>query len=745
MARTNPVDRAGRSSHGRSIGDGLASGAGGGRVGLDAEVGGAGALMGLVLEALPDAIVLVDGSGRICLANTAAGSMFGYGHGELVGRRVEVLIPDRYSGRHAAHLASFFASPHTRPLGASPELSGVRKDGVEFPVDISIGPLRTADGNFAIAAIRDISARRLFEEDVRTASGDESSRERLRVVGGELTQALSDQEAIRRTLEEANKQKTESLTLLETLEASSPVGYGFVDRNFRVRRMNATLAATSGRPREELIGKKVSEIMPELWPQLEPIFAQVRDSGEPVTNVVLQGEAPATPGQVLDWLGNYYPVRVGGQIIGIGIVVIDVTERRRAEELRAVVLDTMVEGVYVTDAQGCLILMNKAATKITGWTEEELRGRSVHDAIHFQHADGSRYPKDECELAKARLAGRSLRAAQDTFTRKDGTMVPVAYSSVPLSSGSPGRGDVVVFRDTTEENAERTRAQRELNALSWVGRIQDALDDDRMVLYSQAIVPLATTAGASKELLIRMRGRDGELIPPGSFISIAERFGQIREIDRWVIAQAAKLAAGGEHLHLNLSADSLGDIDLSSYMERELSKAGADPTNIVVEITETALMAHIEDGEAFVRSVRDIGCAVALDDFGTGFGSFTYLQKLPIDYLKIDIEFIRDLASNKPNQHLIQATVEIAQGFGLKTIAEGVEDVETLDLLRDYGVDLAQGFYLGRPEPVPPFASVQRLPQATTPKPASPSATRGPMPSRRPRAPVRRSADSPTK
>jgi PAS domain S-box-containing protein len=720
------------------------AGAGASQVGLAAQMESAG-LTSLVLEALPDAIVLVDGAGQIQLANAATDRMFGYGRGELIDRPVEVLIPDRYRDRHPGHRAGFFSSPHARPLGAGLELLGMRQDGVEFPVDISISPLRTANGIFAIAAIRDISARRRFEEDVRTASGDDSGHERLRVVGGELTQALGDQEAIRRTLEEANRQKTESLTLLETLEASSPVGYGFVDREFRVRRMNATLAAINGRPREELIGMKVPEIMPEIWPQLEPILVQVRDSGEPVINVALQGEAPATTGQILDWLANYYPVRIDEQIIGIGIVLIEVTERREAEELRSVVLDTMAEGLYVTDAQGCVVLMNNAATRITGWTEEELRGSPVHDAIHFQHADGSVYPRDACELAKAHVEGRPLRVAQDTFTRKDGTMVAVAYSSVPLGSGSPGHGSVVVFRDTSEENAERTRVQRQLNALSWVGRIQDALDDDRMVLYSQAIVPLTTTASASKELLIRMLGRDGEIIPPGSFIPIAEKFGQIREIDRWVIVQAAKLAAGGEHLHLNLSADSIGDIDLPSYMKRELSEAGADPTNIVVEITETALMGRIEDGEAFVRGIRDTGCAVALDDFGTGFGSFTYLQKLPINYLKIDIEFIRGLVSNKANQHLIQATVDIAQGFGLQTIAEGVEDVETLDLLREYGVDLAQGFCLGRPEPVPQFASAARLPQATTPQPASPSPTRGPLPSRRRMSPVRRSADSPTR
>jgi EAL domain-containing protein (putative c-di-GMP-specific phosphodiesterase class I) len=122
---------------------------------------------------------------------------------------------------------------------------------------------------------------------------------------------------------------------------------------------------------------------------------------------------------------------------------------------------------------------------------------------------------------------------------------------------------------------------------------------------------------------------------------------------------------------------------------------------VVFEITETALMGHIEAGEAFARGITDIGCALALDDFGTGYGSFTYLQKLPIAFLKIDIEFVRDLVSNKANQHLVQATVNIAQGFGQQTIAEGVEDAETQDLLREYGVDLVQGFHIGHPEPLP--------------------------------------------
>ncbi len=221
-----------------------------------------------------------------------------------------------------------------------------------------------------------------------------------------------------------------------------------------------------------------------------------------------------------------------------------------------------------------------------------------------------------------------------------------------------------------------------------------------MVLYSQPIIPLATRANRSEELLIRMLGRGGEIIPPGVFLPVAEKYGQIEEIDQWVITQAARLAAGGRRVHANLSADSIGSLDLPSRIESELRDAGADPANVVFEITETALMSDMEAGEAFTRGITDIGSAVALDDFGTGYGSFTYLQKLHIAYIKIDTEFVRDLVSNTTNQHLVKAIVNIAHGLGQQTIAEGVENSETLDLLREYGVDLAQGSYLGRPQPV---------------------------------------------
>ncbi len=500
------------------------------------------------------------------------------------------------------------------------------------------------------------------------------------------------------TLSESQQHTAESLTLMETLQQAAPVGFAFVDRDCRIVRINEKLAEVNGAPPHEHIGRTIAEMVPDVWAQMEHVYRRVLETGEPATNIEVERQTHGEPGFQY-WLASYYPVRVGGDVLGLGVIVTDVTERQEAEHFRAAVMDTMVEGLYALDDQGRLTFMNSAASKLLGWSEEELFGKSVHAAIHFQHADGSPYPEAECELLKVRVQGRPVRMTHDAFTRKDGTIFPVAYSAAPLMSGTHVRGVVVVFRDTSLEHAEEGRARRELDTLAWVGRIQDALDHGRFVLYSQPIVPLAG-GQPSQELLLRMRGQDGEIIAPGSFLPVAEKYGQIGEIDRWVIGEAIRLAAGGLRVEANLSAASIGNLDLLSLIERQLRTAGADPSNLIFEITETALMEDVEAGTAFAHGLAGIGCQLALDDFGTGFGSFTYLKTVPVAYLKIDIDFVRDLASNPANQHLVRAIVGLADGFGYKTIAEGVEDAETLTLLTDYGVTFAQGFYLGRPAPI---------------------------------------------
>jgi PAS domain S-box-containing protein len=496
---------------------------------------------------------------------------------------------------------------------------------------------------------------------------------------------------------EAQRKMAESLTLMEAMQSGAPVGFAFVDTDFRIVQINQTLAEVNGSPAEEQVGKTIAEVVPDVWAQMQPVYERVLSSGKAEVNLEVERERGKT-GDLRSWLSSYYPVRVEGEMIGLGVIVIDITDRTEAEHFRAAVMDTIVEGLYVLDRNGRLKFMNPAAAKLLGWGEEELCGRSMHEAIHYQHADGSPHPEEECELLKVRTERRAVQMMHEAFTAKDGTIIPVSYSAAPLMRGTSLDGVVVVFRDRGEEQAREERASRELDTLAWVGRIRDAFDQDRMVLYSQPIVPL-TGGRPSEELLLRMLGPEGEVILPGTFLPVAERYGLIGEIDRWVIGEAARRAGSGSRVEANLSARSIGNLDLLPLIERELQAAGADPANLVFEITETALMDNAEAGEAFAQGLRTIGCPIALDDFGTGFGSFTYLKTLPIAYLKIDVDFVRDLAGSEANQHLVRAIVGLARDFGYETIAEGVEDAEALAILKEFGVDFAQGIYLGSPAP----------------------------------------------
>ncbi len=374
-------------------------------------------------------------------------------------------------------------------------------------------------------------------------------------------------------------------------------------------------------------------------------------------------------------------------------------ELRSAERFLKALTDSMVEGMFALDEQGCVTYMNRAAEQMLGWSADELRGRSMHDATHYQHEDGSPYPVEDCPLLQVRTAGASIFIDDDVFTRRNGELAPVAYSASPIVDGST-QGSVVVFYDISDRKLEERRRQDEVEALSWVGRIRDALDDDRLILYAQPIIDIRTSEVVSHELLLRIVDPHGAIIAPDKFLPAAERFGMIGEIDLWVVRQAATLAATGRAISFNLSGDSLGRTELIGKIAAILAASGADPGRLICEITETALASEPAVAEASVRRLADSGCAIALDDFGTGYGGFSYIKRLPVQHVKIDVEFVHDLCDNPQNQHVVKAIVNLAQAFEKKTTAEGVEEERTLELLSEYGVDYAQGYAIGRPAPV---------------------------------------------
>ncbi len=258
---------------------------------------------------------------------------------------------------------------------------------------------------------------------------------------------------------------------------------------------------------------------------------------------------------------------------------------------------------------------------------------------------------------------------------------------------------------STERGSSRMKAR-----ITWAERIRDALEEDRFTLYAQPIVELATGEICQHELLLRMLDERGEVIPPAAFIAIAERFDLMQDIDRWVVARAIRhmgeqRRAGRELVfEVNISGSSTGDPDLLTLIEHELREGEVDPVNLVLEITETTAVANIPRAQQFAARLAELGCRFALDDFGAGFGSFYYLKHLPFDLLKIDGEFVRSCTTNQTDQLLIRAAVDIARGLGKRTIAEYVGDDETVELLRQLGVDYGQGFHIGEPGPL-----IQRL------------------------------------
>ena len=512
---------------------------------------------------------------------------------------------------------------------------------------------------------------------------------------------IEDQRSLELSLRQSEEEAVQALSFLETIGDAAPVGFKLVDHDLRIVRMNKRLADIDGRTVSEQIGRTVAEAVPDLWPELEDVYRRAL-AGEHVSNVLLTRTSVDRPMRVTHFLASFYPVRVDGEIVGVGNVVVDITESNEAMAFRQIVMDNMAEGLYTLDAEGLVTSVNPAASRMLGWSEEELLGQPMHETIHFQDADHQPIPAEECSLLEVRMLGRTLRSSDATFTRKDGTTFPVAFSSAPLQSEATIDGVVVVFRDATDEKKEEEALRRELVALSWVGRIRDALDEERMVLYSQPIVPLVP-AHPAEEILLRMMDRDGKLVMPGEFLPAAEKYGLIAEIDRWVIGRSVELAAQGRTINCNLSAASLESPGMLSFIEEEIRRTGADPVDLMFEITETALMTDPRAGAEFARSLAGLGCGLAIDDFGTGFGSLVYLKKLPITQLKIDIEFVRDLATNQANRYVVEAIVRLARAFNVRTVAEGIEDSATLECVRAAGVDFGQGFYLGRPAPIGPL------------------------------------------
>lgn len=264
---------------------------------------------------------------------------------------------------------------------------------------------------------------------------------------------------------------------------------------------------------------------------------------------------------------------------------------------------------------------------------------------------------------------------------------------------SKSQGRNCVHEYSQEDSAQHSMAED----MGWVALVKDAILNDRFNLLYQPIVTVQSGEIHGYEVLLRLPTDDGQSIKPGGFIPAAERFGLIQNIDRWAVEHSmdylAKLHSDNiqTQFSINLSGRAVEDTELLRMIQSILNNTGLNPASLLFEITETAAIANLQAARKFIGKLKDLGCRMALDDFGSGFCSFTYLKHLPVDSLKIDGAFVQCLANAKVDQAMVQSMNQVAHALGKTTIAEFVENKQTFTLLQQYGVDYAQGHFIGKP------------------------------------------------
>ncbi len=297
--------------------------------------------------------------------------------------------------------------------------------------------------------------------------------------------------------------------------------------------------------------------------------------------------------------------------------------------------------------------------------------------------------------------GISIGLVAITETTGDLTELLVQADAACYMAKERGRNRIHIYHPE-----DTVLAQRQ-GEMEWVPRINSALDENRFLLYAQAIVPLNGSTDTHYELLLRMVDEDGTVFPPGAYLPAAERYDLVNKLDTWVLENAfafisenSEVFEGIHFISFNLSGQSIASASILNSIVEKLQKYNIDAAKICFEITENAAIANLIAATKFMNSLKALGCRFALDDVGGGLSSFGYLKNLPVDYLKIDGQFVKDMVDNPIDHEMVKSINDIGHVMGMKTIAEFVENAEIWEKLTQLGVDYAQGYGIGRPRPL---------------------------------------------
>jgi diguanylate cyclase (GGDEF)-like protein/PAS domain S-box-containing protein len=563
-----------------------------------------------LLEAAPDAMVVVDQAGEIVLLNLQAEKQFGYHRDELVGQQVSNIIPEGFAERLIADDLRSAEDAQAQQIGTGIELTGRRKDGSEFPIEIMLSPLEDADGILVTAAIRNISVRKAAEA------------------------------ALLRSVEELNRSNGAANAMAQELAHSAEHDFltGLPNRMLLNDRISQAIAFA---PRHE---NQVAVLFLDL-----DGFKHINDSlGHPIGDKLLKS--------------------VAERLVGC-VRVTDTVSRQGGDEF--------------------VVLLSEAEQ----WEDAAVVAKRMLDAVAETHMI------DQQELHVTTSIGVSVYPddGQDAET-----LIKNADTAM-YQAKENGRQTYRFFEPVMNVRAvERQSIEEDLRR---------ALERDEFVLHYQPKIDLRTGRITGAEALVRWMHPTRGLLAPAHFIPIAEDSGLILPIGNWVLREACRQARAWLDagvpvgtMAVNVSAMELGGENFLEGLFAILTETGLDPGALEIELTESVLMKHAASAASILLSLRERGVHVAVDDFGTGYSSLSYLREFPIDALKIDQSFVRQITATEDDTTIVTAVISMARSLNLRVVAEGVETPEQLAFLKARECDEAQGYHFSRPVPADQFA-----------------------------------------
>lgn len=654
-----------------------------------------------LLDSTPDPLVVANTDGTIILVNSQFEKEFGYQREEVIGDKVERLIPDKYRSEHINLRSNYSQDPHVRPMGHEMILEGQHKDGHIIPIEISLSPFTIDDEILTIATIHDVSERIKKEAELkRLASFPE-----LNPIP--VIEFMKDG-----TVTYANPA---SLQIFPDLKNPKAKHKAFVDMELHFSALESDL-------------KLIRDI------EIDDSTYEQNITFDPETDLYRMYVWDITKLRNLSTKMSYQATHDA---------LTNLINRREFERR----LNLAADDAKVNHKTHSLFFMDLDKFKVVNDTcghvagDELLKQLSSLISSSIRDTDTvARLGGDEfgillccCHVEKANSLAEVIRKNVEEFRfhwdnktfkigicigivtldTKSGTVKEIlsAADTACYLAKEQGRNRVHVYE------ADQDALIKHTDEVNWLNRINTALDQNNFILYFQKIAAINFKCNDHYEVLVRMIAEDGSTIPPSSFIPAAERFDVMSSIDHWVIQNTLAIMQKPRYknldLSINLSGQSLSDKKFMQECIHQIENSSVNSGRLCFEITETAMIANLNNAIHSVSILRELGCKVSLDDFGSGLSSFAYLKNLPVDFLKIDGSLIKELENDPINITMVESIIHIGHSMGLKTIAEYVENEAILNIVKNMKIDFVQGYGIAKPVPLEEISEITKLKTVT--------------------------------